>query len=193
MMLGCWSGITSGQAVTEISVCLLCVTLQHTLCCRFAHLTPLTEYCVCFEFYANLLRTASLICACQLFPIMPPERANHDNNNNKGMMWHRKACWQTVTWAKCRSNFPLSYTEEIVMIPSINRLHHRPADCVYISSLRFITADNNNAHHCILYDKVSWSSLIERHNNHCVCLLLRNKLLSWLLSRADLWETLLHC
>ena len=64
----------------------------------------------------------------------------------------------------------------------------RVLDCVYISSLSFITVDNNNAHHCILYDKVSWSSLIEGHNNNHSYLLLWNKLPHDFLP-ADLWKT----
>lgn len=60
----------------------------------------------------------------------------------------------------------------IVMNPLLNMLLIRALDCVYRSDLRFITVDNNNAHHCILNDEVSCSSLIERHNKHCTLLLL---------------------
>lgn len=42
----------------------------------------------------------------------------------------------------------------------------RPLDSVYHSSLRFIIGNSCNTPHCILYDKVCWSSLTERCNNH---------------------------
>ena len=41
-----------------------------------------------------------------------------------------------------------------------------PLDSVYHSALRFITGERYDTHHCILYDKVGWSSLSERRNKH---------------------------
>ena len=39
-------------------------------------------------------------------------------------------------------------------------------DSVYHSSIRFITGDSYDTHHCILYNKVGWSSLAERRELH---------------------------
>ena len=39
-------------------------------------------------------------------------------------------------------------------------------DSVYHSSIRFITGDSYGTHHCILYNKVGWSSLTERRELH---------------------------
>ena len=42
----------------------------------------------------------------------------------------------------------------------------KPLDTVYHSALRFITGDSYNTHHCILYNRVGWSSLSERRTKH---------------------------
>ena len=39
-------------------------------------------------------------------------------------------------------------------------------DSVYHAALRFITGDPYNTHHCILYEKVGWSSLSVRRETH---------------------------
>ena len=39
-------------------------------------------------------------------------------------------------------------------------------DSVYHSSIRFITGDSYDTHHCILYNKVGWPSLAERRELH---------------------------
>ena len=42
----------------------------------------------------------------------------------------------------------------------------KPLDSVYHSALRFITGAKYDTHHCILYDKVGWSSLSSRRDYH---------------------------
>ena len=42
----------------------------------------------------------------------------------------------------------------------------KPLDSVYHSAIRFITGDSYDTHHCILYDRVGWSSLAERRKLH---------------------------
>ena len=39
-------------------------------------------------------------------------------------------------------------------------------DSVFHSALRFITGDAYDTHHCLLYEKVGWSSLKERRDAH---------------------------
>ena len=41
-------------------------------------------------------------------------------------------------------------------------------DSVYHSALRFITGDSYNTHHCDLYSKVGWPSLVVRRERHWV-------------------------
>lgn len=38
----------------------------------------------------------------------------------------------------------------------------KPLDMAYHSALRFITGDSYNTHHCVVHEKVGWSSLAER-------------------------------
>ena len=42
----------------------------------------------------------------------------------------------------------------------------KPLDSAYHSALRFITGEKYNTHHCILYEKVGWSSLSLRRSYH---------------------------
>ena len=42
----------------------------------------------------------------------------------------------------------------------------KPLDIVYHSALRFISGENYRTHHCVLYDRVGWSSLADRRNKH---------------------------
>ena len=42
----------------------------------------------------------------------------------------------------------------------------KPLDTVYHSALRFISGEHYRTHHCILYDRVGWPSLVDRRNKH---------------------------
>lgn len=48
----------------------------------------------------------------------------------------------------------------------------KPLDSVYHSALHFITADKFLTHHCILLEKVTWSSLTNRENRSVIYQLL---------------------
>ena len=42
----------------------------------------------------------------------------------------------------------------------------KPLDAVYHSALRFITGDSFATHHCILYQRVCWTSLKSHRSPH---------------------------
>ena len=42
----------------------------------------------------------------------------------------------------------------------------KPLDSVYHSTIRFITGDPYNTHHCSLYNKAGWTSLAQRGEKH---------------------------
>lgn len=59
----------------------------------------------------------------------------------------------------------------------------KPLDAGYQSTLHFITGDSFNTHHCVLYQKVDWSSLMSHrslHNSLFVYKTLLEKLLTYL-------------
>ena len=78
-----------------------------------------------------------------------------------------------------RSNFPLVSRKKVVEAVFLSVLDYgdviyrhaaastlKPLDSVYHSALRFITGDKYDTHHCVLYEKVGWPSLVERRNKH---------------------------
>ena len=54
----------------------------------------------------------------------------------------------------------LDYGDIIYRHAAITTL--KPLDSIYHSALRFITGDRYDTHHCVLYEKVGWSSLSDR-------------------------------
>uniref|UniRef100_A0A8C6V4C6 Reverse transcriptase domain-containing protein n=1 Tax=Neogobius melanostomus TaxID=47308 RepID=A0A8C6V4C6_9GOBI len=80
-----------------------------------------------------------------------------------------------------KSCIPLNYRKEIVQATFLSVLDYgdtvymhtslsvlKPLDAVYHSAIRFITGDKYRTHHCLLYDKVGWSSLTNRREQHCI-------------------------
>ena len=58
----------------------------------------------------------------------------------------------------------LDYGDTIYQIAAATTL--KPLDAVYHSAVRFITGDSCNTPHCILYQKVGWSSLKSHRSLH---------------------------
>ena len=58
----------------------------------------------------------------------------------------------------------LDYGDIIYRHASVTTL--KILDSVYHSALRFITGEKYDTHHCILYNKVGWSSLADRRKKH---------------------------
>ncbi len=54
----------------------------------------------------------------------------------------------------------LDYGDIVYMHASPTPL--KPLDAVYHSALHFTTGDSYLTHHCILYEKLGWSSLTSR-------------------------------
>ena len=78
-----------------------------------------------------------------------------------------------------RSNFPPSCRKRVIESVFMSVLDYgdviyrhaavttlKALDSVYHSALRFITQDKYNTHHCVLYDKVGWTSLAARRDYH---------------------------
>lgn len=65
----------------------------------------------------------------------------------------------------------------------------RPLDAVFHSALRFVTGDGFSTHHCVLYDRVGWSSLSSRREQHCLLFIYKaliGKLPTYLMSLLHL-------
>ena len=78
-----------------------------------------------------------------------------------------------------RANFPMISRKRVIEAVFMSVLDYgdviyrnassstlKSLDAVYHSALRFITGDIYSTHHCILYNKVGWSSLSDRRNQH---------------------------
>ena len=78
-----------------------------------------------------------------------------------------------------RSSFPLICRKRVIEAVFLSVLDYgdviykaaapstlKSLDSVYHSALRFITGDSYSTHHCILYDKVGWSPLAVRRDQH---------------------------
>ena len=44
----------------------------------------------------------------------------------------------------------------------------KPLDTVYHSALRFISGEPYMTHHCVLYERVGWPSLVDRRNKQTI-------------------------
>lgn len=60
----------------------------------------------------------------------------------------------------------LDYADIIYMHASAQTL--KPLDALYHSSIRLITGDGYQTHHCTLYEKVGWCSLSTCREQHCL-------------------------
>lgn len=60
--------------------------------------------------------------------------------------------------------YPLLWIMEMLCLLMQMLLRFKPVDAVYHSAIQFITADSHHVHHCVLYEKVKWSSLASRRH-----------------------------
>ena len=84
-----------------------------------------------------------------------------------GFFYRNRSCFPWSTRKRLIESLFLSaldYGDIIYRNASATTL--KTLDPVYHSALRFITGDNYNTHHCILYNKVGWPSLATRRDQH---------------------------
>ena len=78
-----------------------------------------------------------------------------------------------------RASFPMACRKRVIEAVFLSVLDYgdviygkaapsvlKPLDAVYHSALRFITGEHYRTHHCTLYERVGWPSLIDRRNKH---------------------------
>ena len=85
--------------------------------------------------------------------------------------YRNRACFTL----KCRKQFvkgtfiPVDYVAVIYMHAALSTL--KPLDAVYHSAHGFITDDELRTHDCVLYNKVGWTSLSVRREQHCMTII----------------------
>ena len=86
-----------------------------------------------------------------------------------GFLYRNRSCFslasrKTIVQSVVMSVF--DYGDVLYMHASLSTL--KPLDAVYHSALRLITGDSYLTHHCLLYEKVGWTSLAARREQHCI-------------------------